>query len=165
MIELYFVLMMSFLFIFGIAALNTFYPILIKSLPSNHLITLLRLQAIAFVPKEIVDSIVPSPSAEIGNKMIINYLIGLIHTEEHIITFCRLVKRMTGEFDKCIAVLNLLNCKLSYLSSSSVKIYCACVCTCVHLLWMNLYHCHTCLYYAWYDILGYFHCFQFICSF
>ena len=87
------------------------YPLLINNLPSNHLISLVRLQDVAIVPEEIVDSIVPSPSAEIGNKLIINYLIGLIHTEEHIITFCYFAERMLGEFDKCIRVLNLKNSK------------------------------------------------------
>ena len=67
--------------------MKKFYPFLIENLPSNHLISLLRLQGIAYVPEAIVDIIVPSSSAEIGNKMIINYLIGLIHTEEHVITF------------------------------------------------------------------------------
>ena len=93
-------------------ALKKCYPILIENLPSNHLVSLVRLQDVAIIPEQIVDTIVPSPSAMIGNKMIINYLIGLIHTEEHIVTFCRCVKRMTAEFDKCVAVLNLLNCKL-----------------------------------------------------
>ena len=98
--------------ILGLAAVNKFYPLLIENLPSNHLISLLRLHDIAFVPEEIVDSIIPSLSAEIGNKMIINYLIGLIHTEEHIITFCRFVRKMIREFDNCVPVLNLQNCKL-----------------------------------------------------
>ena len=87
------------------------YPILIENLPSNHLISLLRLQDVAIIPEELVDIIIPSPSAEIGNKMIMNYLIGLIHTEEHVITFCDFAERMTGEFDKCICVLNLRNSK------------------------------------------------------
>ena len=97
--------------ILGLAAIKKCYPILIENLPSNHLTTLVRLQDVAIIPEEIVDSIVPSPSAEIGNKMIINYLIGLIHTEEHIITFCYFAERMLGEFDKSICVLNLKNGK------------------------------------------------------
>ena len=101
------------MFVLGLAAMIKFYPLLIENLPSNHLISLLRLQGIAYVPEAIVDIIVPSSSAEIGNKMILNYLIGLIHTEEHIITFCRCVRIMTGEFEKCIAVLNLHNRKFS----------------------------------------------------
>ena len=100
-----------YLNIVGLAALKKCYSILIESLPYNHLISLLRLQDVAIIPEEIVDSIVPSPSAEIGNKMIINYLIGLIHTEEHIIIFCNFAERMVGEFDKCICVLNLRNSK------------------------------------------------------
>ena len=95
----------------GLAALKKCYPILIDSLPSNHLTSLVRLQDVAIIPEAIVDIIVPSSSAEIGNKMIINYLIGLIHTEEHIITFCYFAERMIGEFDKCIHVLNLKNSK------------------------------------------------------
>ena len=83
----------------------------IDSLPSNHLTSLVRLQDVAIIPEAIVDIIVPSSSAEIGNKMIINYLIGLIHTEEHIITFCYFAERMIGEFDKSICVLNLRNSK------------------------------------------------------
>ena len=97
--------------VLGLAALKKCYSILIENLPSNHLISLVRLQDVAIIPEEVVDSIVPSPSAEIGNKMIINYLIGLIHTEEHIITFCNFTERMLGEFDKCICVLNLKNGK------------------------------------------------------
>jgi len=95
----------------GLAALRKYYPFIIENLPSNHLISLLRLQNVVSVPMEIVDSIVPSPSAEISNKMIVNYLIGLIHNEEQIITFCKLVKHMITEFEKCISVLNLQNCK------------------------------------------------------
>ena len=102
-----------FMSVVGLAAMIKFYPLLIENLPSNHLISLLRLQGIAYVPEAIVDIIVPSSSAEIGNKMIVNYLIGLIHTEEHIITFCRCVRIITGEFEKCIAVLNLHNRKFS----------------------------------------------------
>jgi len=97
--------------ILGLAAIKKCYSILIENLPSNHLTTLVRLQDVAIIPEEIVDSIVPSPSAEIGNKMIINYLIGLIHTEEHIIIFCYFAERMLGEFDKSICVLNLKNGK------------------------------------------------------
>ena len=97
--------------VLGLTALKKCYSILIGNLPSNHLISLVRLQDVAIIPEEIVDSIVPSPSAEIGNKMIINYLIGLIHTEEHIVTFCNFAERMLGEFDKCICVLNLKNGK------------------------------------------------------
>ena len=96
----------------GLAAMKEFYPFLIDNLPSNHLISLVRLQDIAYLPEVVLDSIVASSTAEIGNKMILDYLIGLIHTEEHIITFCKCVKKMTGEFDKCISVLNLQNCKL-----------------------------------------------------
>ena len=96
--------------VLGLAALKKCYSILIENLPSN-LISLVRLQDVAIIPEGVVDSIVPSPSAEIGNKMIINYLIGLIHTEEHIITFCNFTARMLGEFDKCICVLNLKNGK------------------------------------------------------
>ena len=92
------------------------YPILLDNLPSNHLISLVRLQDVAILPEEIVDTIVPSPSAEIGNKLIINYLIGLICTEEHIITFCYFAERMLGEFDKCICVLNLRNSKFNYVA-------------------------------------------------
>ena len=103
--------------VLGLAALKKYYPFLIESLPYNHLVSLLRLQDVAIIPEEIVDSIVPSPSAEIGNKMIINYLIGLIHTEEHIITFCYFVERMLGEFDKCICVLNLRNSKCKSLTT------------------------------------------------
>ena len=98
-------------YVSGLAAMRKCYPLLIANLPSNHLISLVRLQDVAILPEEIVDSIVPSPSAEIGNKLIINYLIGLIHTEEHIITFCYFAERMLGEFDKCICVLNLKNSK------------------------------------------------------
>ena len=97
--------------VLGLAAMIKFYPLLIENLPSNHLISLLRLQGITYVPEAIADIIVPSSSAEIGNKMIINYLIGLIHTEEHIITFCYFAERMIGEFDKCICVLKLKNSK------------------------------------------------------
>ena len=97
----------------GLAALKKYYLILIDNLPSNHLISLLRLQDVAIIPEAIVDVIVPSSSAEIGNKMIINYLIGLIHTEEHIITFCYFAERMMGEFHKCICVLNLKNGKIT----------------------------------------------------
>ena len=97
----------------GLATLKKYYPNLIDNLPSNHLTSLLRLQDVAIIPEAIVDIIVPSSSAEIGNKMIINYLIGLIHTEEHIITFCCFAERMIGElnFNKCICVLNLKNSK------------------------------------------------------
>ena len=87
------------------------YATLIENLPSNHLISILRLQDVAIIPEEIVDSIVPSLSAEIGNKMIINYLIGLIQNDEHILTFCNFTERMLGEFNKCICVLNLRNGK------------------------------------------------------
>ena len=91
---------------------------LVENLPSNHLVSILRLQDIAIIPEEIVNSIVPSPSAEIGNKMIVNYLIGLIHTEEHIIAFCHIIKRMIGEFDKCGCVLNMQNSKKFRLHNS-----------------------------------------------
>ena len=104
-------ILLLFIAILGLAALKKCYPILIDSLPSNHLTSLVRLQDVAIIPEAIVDIIVPSSSAEIGNKMIINYLIGLIHTEEHIITFCDFAERMIGEFDKCICVLNLRNSK------------------------------------------------------
>ena len=97
----------------GLAALKKHYPNLIDNLPSNHLTSLLRLQDVAIIPEAIVNIIVPSSSAEIGNKMIINYLIGLIHTEEHIITFCYFAERMIGEFDKSICVLNLKNGKIT----------------------------------------------------
>ena len=103
----------------GLAALKECYPILIDNLPSNHLTSLLRLQDVAIIPEAIVDIIVPSSSTEIGNKMIINYLIGLIHTEEHIITFCYFAERMIGEFDKCICVLKLKNSK-KYVFKSNV---------------------------------------------
>ena len=106
---------MLFGIIIGLAALKKCYSILIENLPYNHLISLLRLQDVAIIPEEVVDSIVPLPSAEIGNKMIINYLIGLIHTEKHIITFCYFVERMLGEFDKCICIFNLRNSKKSYI--------------------------------------------------
>ena len=96
----------------GLAALKKCYPILIDSLPSNHLTSLVRLQDVAIIPEAIVDVTVASSSAEIGNKMIINYLIGLIHSEEHIITFCYFAERMIAEFDKCICVLNLKNGKI-----------------------------------------------------
>ena len=104
----------------GLAALKKCYPMLIDNLPSNHLTSLLRLQDVAIIPEAIVDIIVPSSSAEIGNKMIINYLIGLIHTEEHIITFCYFAERMIGEFDKSICVLNLKNSKKYALIKSNV---------------------------------------------
>ena len=113
--------------VLGLAALKKYYPFLIENLPYNHLVSLLRLQDVAIIPEEIVDTIVPSSSAEIGNKMIINYLIGLIHTEEHIITFCYFVERMLGEFDKCICVLNLRNSKCKLLAT--ILLY-ACIYVC-----------------------------------
>lgn len=91
--------------------MNKYYSAIIENLPPNHLTTLVRLLDVAVIPEQIVDSIVPSPSAEIGNKMIVNYLVGLIHTEEHIIAFCHIIKRMIGEFDKCGCVLNMQNSK------------------------------------------------------
>ena len=115
----------------GLAAMKKCYPILVENLPSNHLTSLVRLQDVAIIPEEIVDNIVPSPSAEIGNKMIVNYLIGLVHTEEHIITFCYFAERMLGEFNKCICVLNLRNSKKFILS----RLHCMymCICQCRHI--------------------------------
>ena len=110
-VYIYIFILLLFITVLGLAALKKCYPILINNLPSNHLTSLVRLQDVAIIPEAIVDIIVPSPSAEIGNKMIINYLIGLIHTEEHIITFCYFAERMIGEFDKSICVLNLRNSK------------------------------------------------------
>ena len=95
----------------ALTALKKCYPIMIDKLPSNHFTTLLRLQDLAVLPGKIVDNIVHSPSAEVGNKMIVDYLIGLVHTEEHVITFCVLAERMLREFDNCICILNLRNSK------------------------------------------------------
>ena len=85
---------------------------IVENLPSNLLTTLLRLLDVANIPEEVVDNIVQSSCSKVGNKMIINYLIGLILTEEDIITFCSFVERMVGEFEKCFFILNLRNSKL-----------------------------------------------------
>jgi len=107
----------------GLAALKKYYSTIIDNLPPNHLSTLIRLLDVAIVPEEIVDSIVPSPSAEIGNKMIVNYLIGLIHNEEHIITFCHIIKRMIRDFDKCVCVLNMQNSKKFRVCNKLIMIF------------------------------------------
>ena len=96
----------------GMVALKKCYPIVIGNLPTNLLTSILRLLDIANIPEEVVDSIVQSSCAEVGNKMIIDYLIGLVHTEEHIITFCNFAERLLGEFEKCFCILNLRNGKI-----------------------------------------------------
>ena len=93
-------------------ALKKCYSIMIDKLPSNHLITLLRLQDLALLPDKVVDRIVHSASAQVGNKMIVDYLIGLVHFEDHIIIFCAFAERMLKEFDNCICILNLRNSKV-----------------------------------------------------
>jgi len=95
----------------GLVALKKCYPVLVENLPSNLLTTLLRLLDVANIPEKVINTIVKSSCAKVGNKMIINYLIGLIHTKEHIIIFCDFAQRMIGEFAKCCCVLNLRNSK------------------------------------------------------
>jgi len=107
----------------GLTSLEKCYPVLIENLPSNLLTTLLRLLDVANIPEKVIDTIVQSSCAEVGNKMIINYLIGLVHTEEHIITFCNFVERMLGEFEKCYCVLNLRNSKPLILHMNDYKLF------------------------------------------
>ena len=109
----------------ALTALKKCYPIMIDKLPSNHFTTLLRLQDLATLPEKIVENIVHLPSAEVGNKMIVDYLVGLVHTEDHVILFCVLAERMLGEFDNCICILNLRNSKTfsSYMHINSCKVH------------------------------------------
>jgi len=107
----------------GLTLLEKCYPVLVENLPSNLLTTLLRLLDVANIPEKIIDTIVQSSCAEVGNKMIINYLIGLVHTEEHIITFCNFVERMLGGFEKCFCVLNLRNSKPLILHANDYKLF------------------------------------------
>ena len=89
--------------------MKTCYPVLIKNLPSQHMVTLSRLLEMATIPEELMDSLMTTTNSEVGNKMIINYLISLVHTEEHIITFCNFAEKMIGDPVKCGCVLNLRN--------------------------------------------------------
>jgi len=85
------------------------YPVLIKNLPSQHMVTLSRLQEMATIPEQFMDSLMSMTNSEVGNKMIVNYLISLVHTEQHIITFCNFAEKMIGDPVKCGCVLNLRN--------------------------------------------------------
>jgi len=107
----------------ALAALKKCYSVMIDKLPSNHFNTLLRLQDLAVLPVKIVDSIVNSSSAQIGNKKIVDFLIGLVHTEEHIIIFCALAERMLREFDNCKCILNLRNSKISIFVCVPIVLY------------------------------------------
>ena len=79
-----------------------------KSLSSNHMTTLTRLQNVVKVPEDKVDSIKTAPNSDIGNEMILSYLISLILTENDIITFCNMVEKMIGgDPEKCESVANL----------------------------------------------------------
>jgi len=95
----------------GLKALKQYYPALIKSLSSNHMTTLTRLQNTATVPEHEVESFITAPNSDIGNEMILRYLFGLIHTDNDIITFCNFAEKMIGDPEKCGCVSNLRNGK------------------------------------------------------
>lgn len=71
--------------------------------------TLSRLQNVATVPDHEMDSFMTAPNSDIGNEMIMSYLIGLIKTEDDIIAFCGIVEKMIGDPQKCESVSNLQN--------------------------------------------------------
>ena len=69
--------------------------------------SLTRLQKVATVPEDQVESIKTAPNSDVGNEMIMSHLIGLIQTESDIITFCDLVEKMIGDPQKCECLSNL----------------------------------------------------------
>ena len=70
--------------------------------------TLTRLQNVATVPEDKADCFTTAPNSDIGNEMILSYLIGLIQTENDIIEFCNMVEKMIGgDPDKCECLANL----------------------------------------------------------
>ena len=96
----------------ALTILKQSYPSLLKSLSSNHMTTLTRLQNVATVPEDKVDSFTTAPNSDVGNEMIMSYLIGLIHTENDIMGFCNMVEKMIGgDPEKCECVANLRNGK------------------------------------------------------
>lgn len=95
------------LLILGLAALKKIYPSLLKSLSSNHTTTLGRLQKAVKVPEQKVESFNSAPNSDVGNEMIMSYLIGLIQTENDIVNFCDVLEKMIGDKGKCECVSDL----------------------------------------------------------
>ena len=90
--------------------LKQYYPSILKSLSSNHMTTLTRLKDVATLPEDQVESFMTAPNSDVGNELIMSYLIGLIHTEDDIDGFCNMVEKMIGgDPNKCECVAHLRN--------------------------------------------------------
>lgn len=98
-----------FAHVLGLAAMKMCYPELIKSLPSRHMTTLSRLQDVARIPEHLMDTLMETTDSAVGNTLIVNYLVSLVHNEEGIITFCKFAEKMIGDPLKCGFLHNLRN--------------------------------------------------------
>ena len=124
--------------------------------------TLTRLKDVATLPEDQLDSFKTAPNSDVGNELIMSYLIGLIQTEDDINEFCNMVEKMIGgDPSKCECVTQLRNGKtctyIITMHAHNVHAYvrmCACtyiymyvctyVCTCVCTSMPYTYaHIHT----------------------